>query len=393
MSALADNKEKGGLTMRKICLFLSVLMLILPLSGCWDMKEINNRTYVLGLGMDSIGTDGEYLFTFQRAVPAGIDSSASSNSIKYENITVNAESLAQAVRSITLSSSQELSFTHLSCVIIGSQLAQQQFSHLLEYLMQQTDVRRQCIIAISTDTANSLLNREFPASSSSVGIASLLEELDSSAGHKVISTLSSVSIAALTDRGYCIYAVGSDTSVSGAKIGTSASDAPGMLSIAGAYVFSPEKLIGRLSTEHADILRLFSSRQNDGIINATHRYGKTVYFWIDRSTCSSSCKVVNDRLFYNVEITAYCSLADANGISPGEIGTDIIEEALKKRLGELIELSRNGMGGTFLGLEDTLRRNDYQWYCEHRSDFDEYYRNAEISLEVFCHLERSGVIN
>ncbi len=371
----------------------AVVLLLALLTGCWDMKEINEQSYIIGLGLDAGGREGEYIFTFQKAVPVGMDGSADSGSIKYENITVSAPSIADAVRRMTLASSSEFSFEHLSCVVVGHELAHSGFSHLLEYLLQQSDVRRQCIVAVASDSAARLLGSTPLASSSSLGTASMLEELDRSRGHSVVMTLGAVSIAVLTGRGFCLYAVGESREITAAAPDVSPSDAAPALAVTGAYVFSPHELTGTLAAEQADILRLFAKTQNDGMISAAHESGRTVYFWIDRSSCTISCEIVDDRLVYDIDVAGWCSIADTSGLPADEIELSLLEGTLHSRLSELITLSQQRLGGAFLGLEDAARQSDSRWYSEHRTNFSEYYRDAVISLEVDCQLEKSGVIN
>jgi len=151
--------------------------------------------------------------------------------------------------------------------------------------------------------------------------------------------------------------------------------------------------LGTLNAQQADILRLFASEQNDGIISAAHESGQTVYFWIDRSACSINCSILDDQLCYDVVISISCSIADAAGVPIEEIGTDILKKELHGQLTELITLSQQKLGGAFLGFEDAARKSDYQWYSTHSEDFAEYYRSAVIKLDITCQPERSGVFN
>lgn len=377
--------------MRKVALLLAAVFFLLQLSGCWDMQEINSRCYILGLGMDSTDVEGDFLFTFQRAVPVGVDSSADSNSVAYENISVTASSPAQAVRALGLSSSMELSFTHLSCVIIGSALAHNSFSPLLEYLTQQSDLRRQCVVTIAADTAQSLLDSTAFGSSSAAGIASLLEELDHSRGHSVIMTLGRVSTAAMIGRSYCLYAVGRSEDILSGEPDSGVQESA--LTVTGAYIFSSEGFVGTLDAQQSDLLRLFSSGQDDGLISAAHASGKTVYFWIDRSQCSISCDIGDDQLRYFINVSASCSIADAAGVPTSDISTELLEQALSSQLQTLTSLSQEKLGAALLGLDTAARRADSRWYSEHFNEFPEYFRSAVIELEVSCQLERSGVIN
>lgn len=379
--------------MRKISLLLISSVILLTLTACWDMKEINRQSYIISLGMDSAEKEGDYIFTFQKAVPVGIDSSAASNSIKYENISISSPSLADAVRTITMSSSSQFSFEHLSCVIIGSELAHHPIDLLLKYLLQQPDVRRQCVIAVAADTAQTLLAADTPDAAASVSTASLLEELDQSRGRSIITTLSNAGISSIAGSGFCLYAVSEKAELTDANADVSSSDVKDTLAVVGAYIFTPDGGVNYIDTEKADLLRLFGGYQNDGIISAAHESGKTVYFRINRSRCTTDCNIINDKLIYNIKINMDCSIADSAGLSQNEINTDFLKSSLELKLNELIAMSQHKIGAAALRLDDAARKEDHRWYSLHRADFDELYRTAEINLDVDCQLERTGVIN
>lgn len=378
--------------MRKLSLLL-VFFVILTLTACWDMKEINRQSYIIGLGMDSADEEGSYLFTFQKAVPVGIDSSANSNSIKYENVSIVSPSLADAIRTITMSSSSQFSFEHLSCVIIGNELAHQPIDLLLKYLLQQPNVRRQCVIAVAADTAQSLLSTAPPDAAASISTASLLEELDQSRGRSIITNLNTAGISSIEGNGFCLYAVGESTELKAAKPGVSSSDAGGALAVTGAYIFTPDGKVHQLDSEKADLLRLFGGYQNDGIISAAHESGKTVYFRINRSRCDTDCEIIEDKLIYDITVTMECSIADSAGLTPEEITPEFLKSSLELKLNELIAMSQHKIGAAALRLDDAARKMNYKWYAAHHKEFDEFYRSAIINLDVECQLEMAGVIN
>ncbi len=371
--------------MRKIALLLAV-MLLLPLTGCWDMSGINDQAYVIGLGIDSVG-EGIYNFTFQKAVPVGVNSAADSNSIESGNVEVKSASIAEAVRTVAVSSSTELNFEHLSCVIIGSGAARESFGDILEYLMQQTDVRRQCVIAVAADTARSALSESFSGEASSVSIASMLRQMEPSSGGMAINTLSGVSTALLSGSGYCLSIIGR-----GKQSGVSASDVDNSLAVIGAYVFTPLGISGSLDAEETDMLRLFLPEQNDGMIRAVHESGKTLYFWIDSSQCRIDCDILGDRLYYTISLSALCRIADPAGMDSAEITEALVSDALYTEISSLIERSVNELGSSALGMDDAARKANHKWYIENKNNFDELYRNSVIEINTSCRLERSGVI-
>ena len=370
--------------MRKTALLLTAAILF-SLCGCWDMKEINDQAYIVGLGIDGSGDMLE--FTFQKAVPAGINSAADSNSVEYRNVAVKAETLAEAVRTAALSSSTELNFEHLSCVLIGSEPAHSDFRQHIEYLMQRPDVRRQCVIAAASGTARSLLSSDVSGSASASGIASMLRQTDYSNGCTVIETLSSLSAAMLSGSGFCLYAVGS-----GSQAEISASDTDNALAVTGAFAYSSDGFSGTLSAGEADLMRLFAPNQRDGMIRAEGSSGEAVFYSVERSVCRTDCIIADDKLFYTVDVNAVCRKADEHGGSNDKIDEKALNDALYSSLSALITRSQLELGPAVTGLDDTARKKEHDWYSSHREEFTESYGSAVIKLKVDCRIERTGVL-
>jgi len=357
-----------------LCVLIALAM-TLPLCGCWDMTEINRRTYVLGIGIDE-DAPGRYSFTFQTAdVAKDAKQPAKTTEIK-------STALAPALREMDRACEYDTTLIHLSSVVLGDSVKQDDMGALLGYLFSSSNVRRQCIVAAADGDAAELLNMGGD-SPPAMQIATMIEKNDDAIRQSENLTLSMLHTALAQGEGFVVYRISTaqQQSVSG-------SDAAGGLRIAGANVYDRAGFSGEMNSEETELARLFSSGQTSGIIAAANDDGKGFFYRVDRSECQTVCSIdEDDRLVYDIKVTVHCSLADwesGGGILPDTPEEREIARSLEGQLEKLLERSRGELGAAALGLDSAARCQHYRWYCENRSDFPRIFSNAKTNLTIVC---------
>ncbi|MBQ4312712.1 MAG: hypothetical protein IJC18_00755, partial [Clostridia bacterium] len=279
--------------MKRILALLLCGCILLPLAGCWDMREINDRVYVVGIGLDKSEKEGLYDFSFQVAVPIGSDKAMTTNDIDYTVTTVVTGSMAQAVRTLN-KSVRDVNFEHLACIIIGESMMKEDFPSLLEYLYRWSVVRRQCVVVASDKPAKEMLSLEPDGGNMSLSLAQMMEQEDGSRNKSSTMTLLRLYQASSAMEGFSLYRIGvsQDGVISGYNIGgadteESSSDAKskGSVSIvvSGINVYDGGDFVGTLDSYEAEMSRLFYDGQSTGVITTDHVDGKRYMYQIESS--------------------------------------------------------------------------------------------------------------
>lgn len=356
-------------------LILSLLILV-TFSGCWDMAELNERVFILGIGIDSSAADGEYDFTFQTA--------RFSDNSSYTDIKITSDSLGRAVRELEKSCGN-ISFEHLSLVLLGKDVAKSDFYNIMDYLYREGTVRRQSQLAISETTAGKLIGKNVGSNGLCVHAAGILENTDSSRGQSATMTLSRLFVSQSVNEG-CYIPILSATDASGVSSG----DASGVVSVSGAYCYSSEGFTGTMSTYETELTRLFSDRQSSGIVESVDIDGRVIRYKIEKSLCKKSSKIISDKPIFKIEIELDCSLIE----NPESSGTseNLIEKSLNEKLSALIQRCISELGASPLGLDRTARQSHHLWFSENNTRFFDIFRESEISINIDCNIKRGGSI-
>lgn len=152
---------------RMLC--AALVLGIVPLSGCYDMREPDDLAYVIAVGVDA-GGDGEYLYTFQYANPLKFSSSEGGGGgggegeqpESIESITVKASTLFSALGDTENYLSKQTTFMHLRLIVYSEELAQEGIGDEFMEFMRNADLHPNTILAISAVGAQEYLKSVAP---------------------------------------------------------------------------------------------------------------------------------------------------------------------------------------------------------------------------------------
>ena len=384
-----------------------VLLCMLSVSGCWDNAEINGRAFVLGFGADKAQNDNAYDFTFQLAIPVSGDSSTE-GALEYTNCTVTDQSPASAIRTLEKDIGRQINFEQLNTIIIGEGLSHEKFTHLTELFFRRASVRRQSSIAVCSGSAKDFFSSPSMGSSIASDASIALQSYDDRgrADSVTMNLYSLFKVLSNKDEFYLlkISAVNPDTM--GGDINNQSepdtspnSDGKYLLSISGAAAYGRSgEYRGELTEPELELLRLISGNQISGIIkSADTQSGKTFYYQIKQSDCSTECSKSHGVPRFVINLNVRCTAADVGDLYNGESDRSIefaeqcITKSLTREIQLLADKSRTVLGSSVLGLQDILRQNMPDWYEQSSDRWEEIYSKSEIKVNVECTVTGGGI--
>lgn len=385
----------------------TVLFCLLLLSGCWDNAEINGRAFVLGFGMDKSQTDGAYDFTFQLAIPVSGDSN-SSGAIDYTSCTVTEPSPAAAIRVLEKNLGRQINFEQLNIILIGEELSHESFTELTELFFRRASVRRQSSIAVCGGSAKDFFSSAATGNAIASDASVALQSYDDKGGaDSVTMNLHSLfKVLSNADEFYLlkITAASPDTMTDSSYDEASSDTSPNadgsyLLNLSGAAAYSRSgDYLGELTGHELELLRLISGRQISGIITAEDKQsGRTVYYQIKQSHCSTKCSVDDNTPQFTIALDIQCMAADVGNLYGDESqeslqrAEEAIQQSLTAQLEALAAKSRQSLGSSVLGLQDTLRQRMPDWYEQNADRWEELYAKSTIEIEVDCTVTGGGI--
>lgn len=148
--------EKGTKTKYfLLAIYLSVFTLINW--GCWDMLEINQRGFILGIAIDE-GKSDELVITYQLALPE-IGTEGGSFG-KQRNVVTVAKSIQQGISILSSRIDVAPSMGHLKVIVVGEEVARKNLNLVLDFFERNRDSRLQTKVLLTRGKAKDILEVE-----------------------------------------------------------------------------------------------------------------------------------------------------------------------------------------------------------------------------------------
>lgn len=123
--------------MKKMVLAL-FLLLAIPFTGCWDIRDVSNRAYITAIGIDKgQETIGNYRITFEIINPAKLRS-GSNPATTIE--TVDGASIGQAIEKLQTRIPQTVSLDHFRVLLLGEEQGKEDFRDIISYFEKNPQV-------------------------------------------------------------------------------------------------------------------------------------------------------------------------------------------------------------------------------------------------------------
>ncbi len=378
---------------KRIIILIVVLFGMLIPTGCWDLTDINDHIFILGLGIDPADEEGLYTFTFHYANPRGQQSDQASDTMTYINASIKSSSLTLAVRELIRNSDSEANFEHLQALVLGFNYLDMLSFDDIDMLFRMASVRRKCVVVTTDIKASDLLSMKF----SSVSTAVMINRLSNHYSSSSTNVLEGFSLTAIyskrkDDQSFNLlslsavensnYSVTSTTDIKDQKDIS--------LVVTGISVFKNCSYVGQLGYTELETIRLFYDRQTEGIINLIKNNGRNAYYQIVSSKCKKKCEITNDKPIFKITLDVECLLIDSEGNF--EDNKELIESNILDDIEHIIALGRYKYGFELIGLETALRQNCRKWYDNNKSNISTLLSDAEIDVSVNCKISSSGII-
>ncbi|HLO02513.1 MAG TPA: hypothetical protein VK191_05360, partial [Symbiobacteriaceae bacterium] len=144
--------------MRRRRALIGLLSLLLVLSGCWDMRELEEANYVIALGVDK-GKKERLSVTFVLAGPHQVAASSEEGETKGGNrITVEAPTIAGANAYLNTVVPRPTSLAQTKLIMISEELVRSEGMVILDESSRSRNLRRSTMIVVTKQPVSKILD-------------------------------------------------------------------------------------------------------------------------------------------------------------------------------------------------------------------------------------------
>lgn len=154
--------------MKKISSVFLICSFLLLLSGCFDKKEVEEKAYVIAMGLDKAEDFEEkhkIKITFQIANPevGSIQAGGGTNEPAFEIITVKVNDFIAARNRLNAVIAKEITYDLLRIIVVSEELAKDDdFIRFIYDAVKDREIRRDIHLAVSKESASKYLEKNKP---------------------------------------------------------------------------------------------------------------------------------------------------------------------------------------------------------------------------------------
>lgn len=143
---------------RKAGLLTLMILIMLPLAGCWNYREINELAIALAMGVDKVGRN-EFRFSFQVVNARDIASIKATGRIPVNVYSGTGKTLLEAIRKASQKVPRRIYAQHMRVLIIGEELAKAGIPEVFDLMLRDPEPRLTTRVFIAQNTdAQSVLS-------------------------------------------------------------------------------------------------------------------------------------------------------------------------------------------------------------------------------------------
>lgn len=378
---------------RIAALFLAVAAAV-TLTGCWNDRPITSLALVVGMGFDQTD-DGNFLLTAQIVIPTLLNQvssgSGGNNGNAGVNVSVEGESIFDAVRNLLKKIDRKAYFGHVQLLVLGEALAKKGIEDAWDFLERDNEFSRTMrVIVVQDGTAQSLLEAE--PDLGKVNALEIESTLDSGVNLGRNVDVKSFEVTQLLGDPDTAIVTGV-TKVGGA---TRLTD----ISIEGAALFKHAKLVGYLDPDATRGYLFVQNKIQSTILVIPNpaEPEKKLSLEVIRSSSQMQADIVGGRPRLSIRVATTGNLGGEQGTT--DLYTDRYIPKVEAAAEKLIEgdiqsalgVSRS-LSCDIFSLNALLYFNSYTTYHKLQSRWDTVYPTAECKVQVRFHLDRPGLIN
>lgn len=376
---------------KKILITISIFLIIILNTGCWNYIGLNDMTVVAGIAIDKSGKD--YLLSIEIY---DLQNTTQGEPIKSKIIQCKGKTIFEAVRNAKKRTSNKLYFSEAKILIVSEKIAREEgINSISNWFVRDPEIRETLKLVVSQEkTALALLKTK--------GLTSTVVSADLNNIVKKDQSITGTSIAIPL---YKIFDILNSKviSLSLPAIHLVKNNGTKTCEINGIAVFKKDKLIGYLSSEDTEYFLLAKGDLKKGIITINTKIksddkdSQNISFEIKKSSTSQkyiSTEVNNlkVKISTSMEVTLG-ELKNQDGkLNEKDINKLQNEAArtIKRRIENVIRIIQKYHDSDIIGYGDILYRNNPKVWKKVKDKFDKNFKYIDTDVECKVEIYNTG---
>lgn len=379
--------------MRVKAVVMMLIAVLLCLSGCVTIREINQLNFVLACAVDYDPQTEEYIITNQVQVtkPRG-EIQEGPSWLLYQ---ARGRTFFEAARNLSKQSSRRMNYTHCHVYIVGEEMAKKGIKGLVDFLQTDAETRvSQSVLLVAQGRASDLLAvNEGKESAPALAISQISEQIQRGSALAPRTTVRDFIRSLYAKPSYSVMQL----------IGRTAPDinapqATDKFYIAGAGVFKDDKLIGYLTPQEARGYLWIMGELESAVLVGTTPDGKSKFsFEVNDVNSKVKPDIRQDELTVNISVNTITNISQFEehySIDTPEtilefqkVEAEVIEREIKAAIAKAQQLKAD-----IFDIGDKLHKYHPEIWRQFESDWPATFADLKFVVQVKSKIIGTGRI-
>ncbi len=380
-----------------------MLSLTLFLTGCYDLKEIDETAYIVALGIDN-GYENNFSYTFQFSSPLSIMESSTEGQPepkKEENssvttLTIMAPDFYIAKNLTNNFLSKNIDMSHLKLIVFSAEVDESGITKHSQLLLREREVRPHTSIAISPDLAAEYLKNVNPELESNTSkyydLMSLRSNNIYTPSQKLHDFVDSIktrgrdTMLPIATKGENVNDFPKDSHTL-AWITPSASEISSMHSVlCGMAVFRDGKLTSAMDADSSLMFNFLSHNIENFVVTIKDKYNPAENLSF-RIITTRPAQFDIDLEKKEIQVSQKCEISFLGShipkgyLSEQDLSTYALS-ILNSRVSDFLTYSYHTQKIDILNLHDCIRKDFFLWEDWNTFDFESFYKTANFVTDI-----------
>ena len=370
--------------LEKICILGVLFIYVTLFTGCWDKVEINDRGFIVGVGIDYDEDSEQILATYSVPYLPKLTGQTETGKERYLKETTG-NSFFEASKKFGEKSEFRLNFDHTKVIILGEQITNnpKQLKGLLDHFERSAEFAQSLLIVSTKGSAKKLLTAK--ADSPDIVSMDISQTLSNSASEKI-----KISRMNLGDYITSMYT----------------NDGMGFLPVMecieeeilinGLRVFKEYKSRYILSINQMTPFGWIKGEGKGSIANFEYD-GIKMQYEISENKKSIDVQKENNYLKITIELSMegdikeYILSDDMNDPEKVKEIEKKIKESMEEQSNEVIRIIQKEVGADLFEIGDSMKINNRKLWQEIEEDWNAYFSSAKIYVDIQPNIRRIGM--
>ncbi len=371
--------------MKKINIKIIIILLILvPLTGCYNYQELNNLSIVTGTSIEK--ENNKYKITIQVINPKKSDDAISSNQPTFITYSQTGETLQEAYRKIILASSRRIYGSHINILIISEEIAKNNIDETIDFIFRNAEIRKEFYVLLSKNPTKIL---ELNTPITNISSNNIKDTLTADAIHLATSkkiTYNQMMNMYLNPNLEIVLPTIELTSEDtiGGNIDNLKNTSPTVdYKLTGLAVFKNNKMLTTIENDEAITYNIITNNVNNTIIKYQCEKDKYIASKLSELKTTKQINPTTNKLKIKIKGTAiisevHCKCDLTNPKTIKEIEKNINNQIIKNSTNIITKFQN--LNTDIFGFKDIYYKNYYKEFNKIKDNYDEVFKNMKLDI-------------